>query len=307
MKKNQKLEEWINLASTIWKIYQQLIEDRCQNQKEKYQDDLEMLKMCIDLENKIYQSLEVSIDNFRQYYLKFEILINRKNYPQKEKELIFNRINGYLLTPEYLNPFLSMQSNVQKNQLENEIAIEIQYDIEYLKHFFSRIDKYLQTAKTKAEQKKLLRCYYETLFEFKLSEHLLANLKLTKDFTLSEREKCILFHQNPKEVEYFYRAQSNDWINKIISEILNENFSSKTIQALKEKINLEAILSILTKEESSSFLHKIYEEFLKNPSITNNTKLKENLDFLTKTIGNFYQNSINESQNRKELTYQKFY
>ena len=37
------------------------------------------------------------------------------------------------------------------------------------------------------------------------------------------------------------------------------------------------------------------------------TKLKENLDFLTKTIGNFYQNSINESQNRKELTYQKFY
>lgn len=307
MKKDKKIEEWINLASTVWKIYQQLIEDRCQNQEEKYQDDLEMLKMCIDLENKIYQSLEVSIDNFRQYYSKFEILINRKNYPQKEKELIFNRINGYLLTPEYLNPFLSMQSNVQKNQLENEIAIEIQYDIEYLKHFFSRIDKYLQTAKTKAEQKKLLRCYYETLFEFKLSEHLLANLKLTKDFTSSEREKCILFHQNPKAVEYFYRVQSNDWINKIISEILNENFSSKTIQALKEKINLEAILSILTKEESSSFLHKIYEEFLKNPSIINNTKLKENLDFLTKTIGNFYQNSINESQNRKELTYQKFY
>ena len=57
----------------------------------------------------------------------------------------------------------------------------------------------------------------------------------------------------------------------------------------------------------NSKYQKIYEEFLKNPSIINNTKLKENLDFLTKTIGNFYQNSINESQNRKELTYQKFY
>ena len=55
MRKNntKQLEDWISIAATIQKIYQDLAKDKINHQEEKYQSDLEMLKMCIDLENKI--------------------------------------------------------------------------------------------------------------------------------------------------------------------------------------------------------------------------------------------------------------
>ena len=302
MKNDKQIEEWISVAATIWKIYQELIEDRYQNQKEKYQNDLEMLKMCIDLENQIYQYLCVTIDNFNQYCQTIELLISRKKYNVKTKKAISGRMVKYLINLEYLNPFLSMQMDSYTNQLENQIAIEIQYDVEYLKHFFSRIDYYFQKATTKSEKKNLIRCYYGILFEFKLSEHLLDNPKLLKDFTMSEREKCLLFHHNPLDVEYYYEMQSSNWINESLSKIFDENFSTKNLTALREKINLEAILSILTKKERSRFMYQTYTNILNNPYYKDNDALKENLDFFIKIIGEFYQNTVNHSQETKKKT-----
>lgn len=304
MRKNntKQLEDWISIAATIQKIYQDLAKDKINHQEEKYQSDLEMLKMCIDLENKIYQSLGVTVANLEDYYQQIEQLVQQKKYSFQKKEAIWNRLDRYLLTLEFLNPFLSMQEDINMNELENEIAIEIQFDTEYLKHFFFRIKEELNQAKTKREKERIIHCYYDTLFEFKLSEHLLANPRVLKDFTLSEREKCLLFYQNPYEVNEYYRSQSNHWIDEIIQQIFDKNFSIKSIKGIKAKINLEVILSILTKEEASNFLHQIYRNFLNNPNYNGNSVIKEKLNFLSTTIGEFYQNSISVSNMSKVRT-----
>ena len=102
-----------------------------------------------------------------------------------------------------------------------------------------------------------------------------------------------MFYQNPYEVDEYYRLQSNHWINEIIQQIFDKNFSIKSIEGIKVKINLEVILSIFTKEEASNFLHQIYRNFLNNPNYNGNSVIQEKLDFLSKTIGEFYQNSNN--------------
>lgn len=298
MKDNKKLEEWINLASTILKIYQHLIKDRYQNQTEKYQDDLEMLKMCIDLENKLYHSLEVTIDNFNQYYLQCKALINRTKLSKKEKEIILNRINRYLLTPEYLNPFLSMEADDSKKQLENEFAIEVQYDAEYLKHFLSRIEYYLQIVTSKIQREKLIRCYYETLFEFKISEHLFTTPRLLKDFTLSERIKCAKFNQNPLYINYYYQTRNKELLNDNINKILQQDFNPKNLEAWKLKLSIESIFSFSLKSELSNYLFQIYKNILNDPYYKENDTFKENLDFLTDTIREINQESINSPQNQ---------
>ena len=298
MKDNKKLEEWIEIATTIWKIYQDLVKDKIQNQEEKYQDDLEMLKMCIDLENKLYQSLEITIDSINQYYLQCEILINRTNLSQKEKEIILNRINRYLLTPEYLNPFLSMQTDDSKRKLENEFAIEVQYDIEYIKHFLSRIEYYFQIVTSKTQREKLIRCYYETLFESKISEHLFATPRVLKDFTLSERIKCARFNQNPLYINYYYQTRNKELLNDSINKILQQDFNPRSLVAWKVKLNIESLFSFSLKSESSNYLFQIYKKILSNPYYKENDTFKENLDFLTKAIREVSQKFINNPHNQ---------
>ena len=114
MKKKERMKElikWSSLAQTIHEIYTDLIEAKIENNNQKYEKSLYHLRLASDVENKIYASLELKIEDYETVEEEIITIVENTNLPTNKKEEIENRMLDYLFAEEHLNPFPSISED----------------------------------------------------------------------------------------------------------------------------------------------------------------------------------------------------
>lgn len=313
---NNIINDYIKIFRSIYNVYLDLAKYEYKGNKEKYLEELELLKMCTDIENKFYKKLNIDEEN--NIIDKLLRKIDLSKYNDNIKYSMMERLNNYIFIEDYLNPFLSMGNNITEHQnmsfnkcdnildfinsfvnefvsmtadrmdrdIENIFVIDIQYDISYIRTFIKVIDKYIDISDNKLK-KELCNYKYETMYKWKVIEYFLFN-EQNKKIRIEEREKCLLFGHNKDTVNKIFKERTNDMLDECLNEILNIN-SFNTLNNLdntKMRIRLETLFSLLTKYEFGSFCHSVYEHILINPDFDNDA-IRLNLSFLNEVISNY--------------------
>ena len=132
MRKKERMKElikWASLAQTIHEIYADLIEAKIENDNQKYEQSLYHLRLASDVENKIYASLELKIEDYETVEEEIITIVENTNLPTNKKEKIENRMLDYLFAEEHLNPFPSTSEDWMTSYNEDAITIRIQCQI----------------------------------------------------------------------------------------------------------------------------------------------------------------------------------
>ena len=150
-----KMNSLLDITYTISKVYDGLIKYTIENNFRKYQEYLDNLLLCQELENQIYQSMNISLENYDRVSDKIERLNCRREADLERKNRVISRISNYLLKMHYLNPFLSMQEDDNLCYEENRIAIMNQYDRDYILMLLYLLNQRMEEEQDQALKKNL--------------------------------------------------------------------------------------------------------------------------------------------------------
>lgn len=261
----EQLNSLLDITYAISKVYDGLVKSTLENNGRKYQEQINSLLLCQELENKIYQELNVSLENYDSITDRIEKMNHGRTEELERKNRVISRVNTNLLKRHYLNPFLSMQEDLNLRNQENMIAILNQYDRDYFFVLLYLFNQRIEEEKDLELKKEFVRFKYEVLMMFKPYEndyffHQGCNNKPMID----GRNRSLLFGQDEWELLDLYSKKTMTMLEFSIYQIMNlseeDICSSKSTQAFYQKqlISLESILALLGKEEQEV----VYQEFV---------------------------------------------
>lgn len=288
---NEWIKELLDITYSLNKIYLKLAQYELEENKQKYQEWFENLKMCIEVEEAIYQNpyfselLDFELDRILR---KIEYLNNKRQEEEEEKDLIINRITSYLEAKDYLNPFLSLQEDLVLRAEENGIAIANQYNLDYVYNLVSLLNQKRNNTDINKMKKIIIDSKYEVIFVNKLIEFsLLKNPIILPDF--SGKERAILFNQDKETVNSVYLSsclyQFNDSLSELLSleEIPGESIEKESFKQI-ELTNIECVTLF--------FNEKNLQEILKQLSdLSKQEKYKKVIQEVCLIITNYQSNN----------------
>lgn len=279
------VEDLIKITTTINNIYQNLNECEYYQQEEKYQETIELLKMALELENKIYNKLIPNKTNVLEKIKELKRIIH--NLTIDSNSNLTSRILLYLLEKEHLNPFLSMASTTQQREFENIGIILTQYNLDSLLATLNLLDKNILKLKKNSLKKMLLNQKYQILFMYKNLESFINLGDKIIINKCSGRTRCILFNQDKDLISTLYQDSVQNMIEDNIQVILNKEEIFKGTNLTNEQINYyrvlntEANLSLLTDEEFFVIYQDYYYSNMTTTDVSN-CELKIIMDVLKK-------------------------
>lgn len=287
---NKKLiTDLIQITSTIEKVYSDLAKYEYQENNEKYQESLENLKVCLELEENIYQKIKPSSKNFDKdlQQLKRLFYLQSLEVNSRSEERIFR----YLTILPYLNPFLSMKETLAREYQENTNIITSQYSIDFCYQLIHLLEEQIQNTQNKILKRRLLQTKYDNIFVNKIIE---PNLFQPKDLS-SRRKTCILFSQDQDLVNGIYESECREVFELSLNTILNIDtmkFTSiidKVEEELLNYIDIEVALSIISEESFNNFYEDYDFLYLMEPTLKNKKEIK-NIDNIFKKIKSIHKN-----------------
>lgn len=98
IEQDKKIYDLLNIEKSIYNIYNNLVKYEIKNNDKKYQENIEFLKIAIEIEEKIYNSLNINRDDSnkilnRIYYLNTQQDNDISNYIVGRIESIFVKIS----------------------------------------------------------------------------------------------------------------------------------------------------------------------------------------------------------------------
>lgn len=223
-KESKNIKDLLMISSRIYELYEKLAEYEITDNQEQYQKTLEYLNMCIELENKFYKKLPVTIETVEQTMKRIQYLNIEQNL--YKKELIEIRIGNYILNRYYVNPFhYSVEEGIlgiKKNILGIKNQIYLDYN-QLVTYFFNQKIDSIKSAQVK---EKLIRKKYKYILLTKLSEKNLIFNSTLEFPTPSSREKVLIFNQDENLVQQCFFSAVSD----IIIESFNCFFETYNIE-----------------------------------------------------------------------------
>lgn len=265
---DEQMNSLLDITYTISKVYDDLIKYTIENNCKKYQEYLECLLLCQELEDQTYQNMGVSLENYDRVSTKIERMNHQRNEELERKNRVITRINNYLLKKHYLNPFLSMQKDTNLCREENMIAITNQYDRDYIFVLLYLLSQRIEEEKDQLLKKEFIEFKYEVLMMNKSFENDYLFHQNQDRPAIDGRKIALLFGQDEWEILDLYSEKTMIMLNFNIYQIMN--LSEEQLLTLKSKqafyqeqlISLESILALLEKEEQEVVYQSFVNTFL---------------------------------------------
>lgn len=277
---DQKLEDLLNVTYTIQFIYDELAAAILTKDEEKYQQALENLTLCMEVENKIYKNIPTDIEKVNRIINRINYLNRNKEKSKEIKELVMGRISTYLVMRAKLNPFLSMEPSSSFAYQENELAIYNQYSIDYSYLFNHLLNKAIEEASADITKAYLISEKYSDIIISKLLEQELLASSSKEEPILLGRERCLLFHQDPDTVSNLYYEESLSFIENSIGEFFLDEMDSCCLSEQEFmnylfSIKVESSLYLLEKDE----MEKLWNDLWNKEILSKSTEKINNLLF----------------------------
>jgi len=267
IKETEIIPNLLDITYTIAKVYEKLSEYEKENNIEQYQQYLENLALCQQLENNIYRKLISIKETFHDLLSQINWQNQVRKADETTKKLVSSRIISFLTNYDIQNPFLSrnITNDIKQEKITIQKNIEVityQFERDYIKLLTYLIDQKINS--TQEEQRALLIDYK---FEIILSNKLLENELLTqKEFpALDGRERTLLFNHDPNLVTSLYKEECEGRISMSFDKIsffedwLEESFDLEDkVEYTVELIDIESALTMLKYEE----VKEIYRTFI---------------------------------------------
>lgn len=279
MEKN--LQSLIEVSKSIENIYNTLALAEINNNKELYKEYKEYLKVATEVEDELYNKLNVNNYNIEKYAL-------HALEESSQESNAATRIEIHLKQMLYKNPFVSTYPDYETAQEENLCIIENQFYNDYIINILKNTEEAISKTNKIYIKDELIKNKNKILYNNKMIDYRLSNNNIKSN----GREKCIIFNHNKLQIKNAYLNLLNEELNKsliniinLTDEVLNNSKTEKAIQIL-ELIYFKSALEILTDEEKKEYdvLFSKFED--KNKKIlteTSNNGYKKILTLLNKT------------------------
>ena len=271
------IEELLDITNTVLMVYKKLQYYEANENMIEYQEWFDNLKMCMEVEDKIYEKgfSKLSVLELDRIIRRITYLNNRRKLDPEQKGLIIDRIISYLDTKEQLNPFLSQQEDVVLRNEENAIRITVQYNLDYVCKLIDLCNRKIKDSDNLDLKKGFISFKYQVIFmnkivEFGLLDNSFINLEITG------RERAIAFHQDEELVESIYQEANLFQFNIVLNDLLS-CFDKQDILVVDEAtvliqlINLECVVAFFTKEQ----IEEIVIGLSRKASLKNYSIMKE--------------------------------
>lgn len=259
------LKDLLDVTYTIKLVYDKLMEAEVINSKFQYQQALEELNMCLELENKIYNQIPNQVEFKDTILNRLNCLNDRRETSFYLKDIVMSRIYNFISMRDNLNPFLSMEESSIVKIAENKLSIYVQFYLDYIHSYIYSLNKYIMEMSTSFVKAILTVTKYEGIFSFKLNEQLLLKQQFDNKLIIDGRERCLIFNQIPSLVKNFYHDEVLDLINLSIQDFFKERVISKSLSEQEDilyllKIKVESVLNLLDNEEREAMFSELFKE-----------------------------------------------
>ncbi len=260
------IDRILDITNSILIIYNELINAKKENTSEKYFEYLEYLKLGVEVENKIYEKLNLKKEEEIEVFLNiFYFRIQHKNYNENVIRKLTKRIENYFIYQTYINPTPSEKKVTQEKIDDNVNKILNQANKDYTISLLNQLEKRIQTEKNKSIYNKLIYSKYDIIFSNKYIEEKLINKKDLKEKT--GKEILIKHHQDINLINQIYDSFIFDTLNANLNILLNITNSSLT--ETKNKYNQilhlliqKSCLKMASTSSIEAFSKRLYNEFL---------------------------------------------
>lgn len=263
IEQDKKIYDLLTIEKSIYNIYNNLVKYEIKNNDKKYQENIEFLKIAIEIEEKIYNSLNINRDDSnkilnRIYYLNTQQDNDISNY-------IVGRIESIFCENFYSDPFLS-NDPIYENQLkENSECIICEFGNDFTSHLLNNIEERIKVEQKKEIREELIILKYDTLYLNKSLENILLGYRKKGIYS---RERCLLFNQNEKLVNMIYRSYLQDNLNTSINIALNitdkqlEDSNENNFNQMYQILIIKSSMELLTEEEKGNVYYSFYKSAL---------------------------------------------
>lgn len=255
LKQTEIIPKLLDITYTIAKVYEKLSKYNKENNMEQYQQYLENLALCQQIENNIYHQLLSNKETFHDLLSQINWQNQVRIADETTKKLVSSRIIGYLTTYDVQNPFLSrnLTMDIKLEQvalIKNMEVITVQFERDYIKLLIYLIDQKIKSIQDSSQRDLLI----DYKFDITLSNKLLENDLLTQTEipSLDGRTRTLLFNHDPNLVTKLFIEESNDRISSIFDKLsfldddFEESFDSEDkVEYMIELIDLESALTML--------------------------------------------------------------
>ncbi len=246
--KTNNVARLVNITNSIFKLYNDLT-DNCLNQKE-LQKTLENLKIALELENEIYQSIgeetllsqEFHNEFDHEIYTRFETSDQRDFISYLDSDEIKCRFYNYISYLIYRYPFLSNTNSRYTNIQEDYDTIEQHYFFDYDLLTLYYFNSYLKDKSLSEIKPHLTSQKNRLLFETKIFDN--YAFEDPQEPELKARERLIAFNHNPEIVNEIFTNLLVQELNQALSFSLKYGLTEQTIDDFANLVS--AFISIQT-------------------------------------------------------------
>lgn len=262
--RDKKINELLDIENSIYNLYMTIADceiNKNEKEKEKY---IEYLKITIEVEAKIYDSLKIDTKNSGEIFRRINYINNKRKISQYDN--IITRIETIIEEELYSNPFLSNSKSYSDQIFENSQCIKNEFNNNITMHIIKKLEDRIEKEKYNSIKEELITLKYELIYLNKtLEEHFLGYRK--KD--IYGRERCILFNQNEQLVNSIYAKALQDYLNESLNFVLyitdnqlKESIENK-IDQIYQLIIIDSAIELLTETEKEGLYYSFYKNFLK--------------------------------------------
>lgn len=252
---------------SIFKIYEELIDAKQNNNLEKYYTYKEYLELAITAENNIYEELNLQDEEEIELFLNILYFqVENKNVDENIKDKIIKRIENYFIYNTYFNPSISKKSNKDKRNEENINKILNQANYDYTVNIINEFTKNIEKEDNCYIRNQLINSLYNTVSSNKYLEN-----RLVKKLPLkAEGKKTLLKRKHDYTlVNDIYQEFVINTLNIIINELILTSDESLTNNQTKctqtlHIITLKSCLKIANSNTLEEIISIFYNEFLKS-------------------------------------------
>ncbi|MCI6265973.1 MAG: hypothetical protein MR598_03910 [Erysipelotrichaceae bacterium] len=265
-KEDKNIKDLLDITYVIQTLYENLANFELEENHQKYQENLENLKIAINLENKIYSKIPSDKTKVDRMIRRITYLNTERKEDTITKILILERIKYYLTNHLYMNPFLSTEKMYSLQKMENQLAVLNQYNKDYNYLSIYLVNRRIDQVTSKEVKALLIEAKYQTIMAYKAYEHLFLFKPIVPETIIQGRQTALLFNQEQTLIEQTYFEQTSLICMSAIENLLNlKDFPLDRPDMkhyLKEikLIELESALRTLEKEEFQQIFEQVMDK-----------------------------------------------
>lgn len=294
MRKNDIIiNDLIKIENNILNIYDLLMLDEYNKDITQYKKHTNYLNLAIELEDKLIDDLNLTLQTNALIYDRITYLIEEKNYEPETKDFIIDRIGSIIQKNFFDNPLINdyrinsaveyykdldeitydndtynTENYIEYDNLYNEISedfnlscVEFEYTNEIVEKYIKNINKKINNTTDDYEKQILINEKYDQIYLNKSMECIMLGKQKENIY---KRKRCKLYGQDKQFVNKTYLKCINEEIKPLFITIINitDDLLNKSkdhnIVLLLETMKLEIITEMLSEQEFNSLCSSFY-------------------------------------------------